>query len=240
MQSGIQSHALQRKIGRRPGSEHDEQIERHHRSVRYETHQKYANWMAESLCLLLRRIHQAEEPYMTFPVAPGVFDKATTLISALTDSPHARDTQDPASEQGFNEDQNSDDEQEEDDGPEDHDVNAERLRSEGFDHLDSTYIKPYGPAEHKTPPFYDDPIQVLLVELLSALYTDVTVGSTDDRFRSVLVRYIVLSSIQPSGQWQTPTRITSKIAGILFTGRVTFGRMMIAKRSANPTLTYDQ
>jgi hypothetical protein len=241
MQSSIQTHALQRIIGRRPGSERDQQIERHHRSVRYETHQKYANWMAEALCLLLRRVSQEREPYMNFPVPPAILDKATSLASALSQPVQPEDNEDDTSDPGFNEDQNSDDEQEEDDdAPEDLDHDISRPPPQGVDNLEPRQIKPYGPLEYKTAPSYDDPIQSMVVELLSALYTDVTLGSTDDGFRSVLVRYLVISSIKPSGQWRIPSDITPKIAGILFTGRVTFGRLLLAKRATSPSLTYDQ
>ena len=83
MQTRIQTHVLQRKIGRRPGTEHEQKFERHHRSVHYETHQKYANWMAESLCLLLRRVCERQEPYMHFPVAEQILEKANSLTLAL-------------------------------------------------------------------------------------------------------------------------------------------------------------
>ena len=87
---------------------------------------------------------------------------------------------------------------------------------------------------------YNDPVQHVLIELLLALYKDLTHGPTDDRFRSILVHYIVLSSIKPTGQWRTPSDITPKIAGILFIGRVTFGSTMLQMRSARPNLMYDQ
>ena len=240
MQTCIQTHALQRKIGRRPGSEHDRQVERHHRSVRYETHQKYANWIAESLCLLLRRICDEKEPYMNFFVPPHIHEKASSLASALHKTRTPNNGNQASSDQLFEDDQNSDDEQEEEDGPEDPDNDLYRLPPDGSDQLEPNQIKPYGPAQYKDPPIYNDPIQSLLIELLFALYTDVPNGLSDDGFRSVFVRYIVLTSVKASGQWRTPSDITPRVAGILFTGRVTFGYKMLQHQSTNPTLTYDQ
>jgi hypothetical protein len=65
-----------------------------------------------------------------------------------------------------------------------------------------------------------------LRELLVAIYTEEPGAHPDRQFFNVLMRYLVLSSIQPSGEWKKSTEISSAVAAILFCGRLTLFSIM--------------
>jgi hypothetical protein len=65
-----------------------------------------------------------------------------------------------------------------------------------------------------------------LRELLVAIYTEEPGSQPDRQFFNVFMRYLVLSSIQPSGEWKKSTEISSATAAILFCGRLTLFSIM--------------
>jgi hypothetical protein len=67
-------------------------------------------------------------------------------------------------------------------------------------------------------------VHALLVEL----FTDRPQSARQGAFYTPLMHYILLSSLRSDGGWCRSSVMTQKIAAILFTGRVTFGRMLMS------------
>ena len=233
MQRCIRSHALRRKIGLKPSTEHERSYERHHRDVNYGTHQKYALRLAESLCLLLRNVSDPQEQY-SFTVPPEIREIVVSLDKMLKNDVLSEDY-DVEDSIAHDED---DDEDDEDDMRENGDDTSDI--SFGTDTLQPVIPTPYTSAEWRPIPFYQDKTQETLIQLLEHLYTQGIRDGKDDPFRSAFMRYIVLSSVKASGQWLPANLITQTISPILFVGRVTLGRMMLVAKARSPNMSLDE
>lgn len=87
----------------------------------------------------------------------------------------------------------------------------------------------HGPTETRATPPYCPVIQPKLRNLLVALYTQVPGDSCFGSFFSVIMHYIMLSSLRANGQWISSGKITHSIAATTFTGRLTlYSRMFDA------------
>jgi hypothetical protein len=232
MQRCIQTHTLRRKLGVRPASEHEKTYERHHRDVRYETHIKYARWLAQSVYLILRNVCH-RDPRYSFDVSDRLREMACALDEALNRSD---DTSIGLSiEDDIDDDDNSDDDEENTDHP----LSFDR-RAGTSDSLDTVTTTPYASSEYRRPPTYNDLIQRLLIQLLEGLYTLADRDGKHDPFRHPFIRYVVVSSVKISGQWMAANDITPKVSALLFTGRVTLGRLMLLEWKKSPDKSLEQ
>jgi hypothetical protein len=85
----------------------------------------------------------------------------------------------------------------------------------------------------------DNPIQARILDLLISLYTHLPTGR-DDKFFSPIIRFAVLSSLQRTGQWLPPRRITRILAVLLFCGREVLMTLMHQRLLQDPTTRYSQ
>lgn len=238
------SYFLQRLIGTRPSSEHGNNYPRHHRAVHFDAHKKYSRCVASALGLLLRNVINPNPQYR-FAVPQEIEQVARRLYHRLQANPYVvGDYNEDFQEDFTKEEADSDDEddypatqalptvrpdlsvEEEVVWPLEHEVREDPAMEE------ETETYPYGIFEKREVPTYDDLAQADILELLQLLYTQNLSDARDSSFHSVLVRYIVLSSMRQSGQWRLASVITQVIAAILFTGRLTIAKIMLELRSS--------
>lgn len=79
---------------------------------------------------------------------------------------------------------------------------------------------PQGTKRRKAPVFCPV-IQPKLRQLLFELFTQLPGAEASGKFFSPLLRYVVISSIGPGGQWEPSGDITQRISPLLFAGRLT-------------------
>jgi hypothetical protein len=240
------SYFLRRLIGIRPGVEHGQNYPRHHRAVDYNAHDKYSRRVAGALALLMRNVIDPNPNYR-FVVAPKIAQVVRQLYAKLQASPDGAEYQNQDDEEGGNrEELDSDDEDHyphgealptvspdvaldgDDVWPAGSDLAAEHT----VDAVEDLY--PYGMSETREVPKFEDATQECVMELLQLLYGQNLNDGVDDPFRSVFIRYIVLSSMRQSGQWRLASVITQVIAAILFAGRLMVAKIMLELKSAMP------
>ena len=240
------SYFLQRLIGIRPGVEHGQNYPRHHRAVDYNAHDKYSRRVAGALALLMRNVVHPNPNYC-FAVAPRIAQVVRQLYVKLRASPDG-------AQDGNKDDVEESEEEEPDSDDEDHYPHSEALpvvspdvaldgddvwpsasevaADHTVDVVEDRY--PYGMSETREVPTFEDDTQESLLELLQLLYGQNLNDGVDDPFRSVFIRYIVLSSLQKRGQWRPASVITQVIAAILFAGRLTVAKIMLELKSTMP------
>jgi hypothetical protein len=82
-------------------------------------------------------------------------------------------------------------------------------------------------------------LQAHILDLLISLYTQLPTGK-DDKFFSPIVRFAVLASLQSSGAWLPPRRITQLLAILLFCGREVMMALMHQRLMEDPTIRYSR
>jgi hypothetical protein len=85
----------------------------------------------------------------------------------------------------------------------------------------------------------ENPIQTAILELIISLYTQLPIGG-DDKFFSPIIRFAVLASLQRTGQWLPPRRITHLLAVLLFCGREVIMALMHRRLLDDPTIRYSK
>ena len=104
---------------------------------------------------------------------------------------------------------------------------------------DGEFSPPDEPAATVQRRIADNPIQARILDLLISLYTHLPTGR-DDKFFSPIIRFAVLSSLQRTGQWLPPRRITRILAILLFCGREVMMTLMHQRLLQDPTIRYSQ
>ncbi|KAF7771871.1 hypothetical protein Agabi119p4_6182 [Agaricus bisporus var. burnettii] len=197
VQGITQSYFLRRLLSIRPAEEHDESKVRHHRSVNYETLEKYARKIA-SLILFIYRVTSPNETTYECPVTLEIATACHILVSSLNPSliDEEIDIMEepvPESDAVYNSDQESDSDNE-----------------ETTNHPDTTRLS-------------DAPtVRTQITTLLYALYTQIPSGDIRGEFYSPITHYVLLSSLRKDQEWVPAGVITQTIAAILFTGRLVF------------------
>jgi hypothetical protein len=229
----IRSYHLKRLIGTRPTSEHSKSYERHHRAVNYDAHRKYSACIAGAIALLLRNIRAPNEDYC-FTVPESISTVAHNLYRELENAclgPTISDDMDESNDPELE----SDDEDDED-SPVDQPILPHHL-----DETDEPSIQyPYGATERRPIPRFHDAVQHILSRLLRLLYTQNPNDGEDNPFRSVFMRYIVLSSLRADGNWSPPSVITQVMSAILFGGRITIAGIMLERRTNESEQSFDK
>lgn len=241
VQSRIHSYTLRRFIGTRPASEHAHTYQRHHSDVNFETHRTYSFILAACISLLIRSIKSPSAEY-PFPMASDVkkagkeFHAAFMRLGPPTTS-GSYDDDGPLGEVADSDD--------EDDYPDDEplpDPAIDPNLLEDKDACDATIGMSfsYSVTDKRHVPKFQDEAQTKLLALLHVLYTQKPNDAHDNPFRSVFVRYLVLSSLRYDGGWITASNITQKIAAILHAGRLVMASIMLALKAKSPQLSYAQ
>jgi hypothetical protein len=244
-QGRTSNYFLQRLIGTRPSSEHGQNYPRHHGAVNYDAHGKYGRCVASVLALLLRNVIHPNPQYC-FMVPSQIEQAARKLYYQLKANPDYVGAAHEGDKQDFDvEEPDSDDEDHyppelelpvvrPDLAVEDNVICPPRnevLEDPAMQAMEED-LYPYGLLEKREVPIFNDEIQAVILELLQLLYMQNLSDGPDNSFNSVLMRYIVLSSMRQSGQWRLASVITQVIAAILFTGRLTIAKIMLELRAS--------
>jgi hypothetical protein len=240
VQSRIRSYSLRRLIGTRPTSEHSHSYQRHHADVGFDTHKRYAFVIAGALLLLIRNVQTPNTEY-AFAVPHDIKNATRVVRRSMITNPIARSSEHLYDEvEPLIEDEDSDDEEHFPDDEPLPDVLDDVLLMEDDDtgETDSVAYYAYGMSEQRPAPVFCDKTQELLRQLLYMLFTQNPNDGRDNPFRSVFVRYIVLSSVTRDGGWRTASVITQSVAAILFTGRLVIANEMLRQKALNRTFSY--
>ena len=112
------------------------------------------------------------------------------------------------------------------------DSDIDEYEDDGASHKD----EPTAMAHHK---ITDNSLQSCILDLLVSLYTQLPTGN-DDKFFSPILRFAVLASLQSSGKWLEPRRITHILAVLLFCGREVMMALMHQQLVHDPTIRYSK
>ena len=93
--------------------------------------------------------------------------------------------------------------------------------------------------EDVLPNFLHNPLQRCILNLLVELFSHLPSG-TDDKFYSPVIRFLVLYSCKPNGQWLSGCRITQLFAALLFCGRQIMMTILHAEVVKCPSLRYSE
>jgi hypothetical protein len=85
----------------------------------------------------------------------------------------------------------------------------------------------------------DSPMQAAILNLLIELYRQLPDGR-EDKFFSPIIRFAVIASLRPNGQWLPPRRITRLLAVLLFCGREVVMALMYQRLLDDPTIRYSK
>lgn len=91
----------------------------------------------------------------------------------------------------------------------------------------------------KAPPWCPK-IQAKLRQLLIAMYTQLPGPEGHGQFFSVFMRWLVLSSVRPSGLWLPLGSISQRVAALLFAARLTMLALMDDHREAMGHFTHHE
>jgi hypothetical protein len=254
-QGKLKSYVLRRLIGTRPSSEHAHTFQKHHEDVNYDSHRKYALIVAASIALLLRVVNNPLPQYH-FSVGASIETKARALYTALehseagTEQNHGADGYDDGHsvmpdiqrKHGEEEEDEDNDEEYSDDPMLPDRCDEGDLQDTEEDYVEDPHVTahPYGMSETRRIPQFDDNAQKELCDLLKLLYVQ-HLGT--DHFRSVFVRYVLLSSVKESSvkgnvMWRGVSEITHRIAALLFTGRLVLATVIHAEKAMHPSKMY--
>jgi hypothetical protein len=98
----------------------------------------------------------------------------------------------------------------------------------------------HAPGETRSPPKYCSVIQPHLRKVLVALFTQVPGDGYHGSFFSVIMHYLMLSSIRANGQWISSGKITQTIAATTFCGRLTLYAAMLDSTADAQSINYHQ
>jgi hypothetical protein len=197
-------------------SRHQSTYVTHHGDVGYDTLNRYSYSIAPCVALLVRTHISPSDEY-SFDIPPHIRTLCDELVAAF------QQAEDPTAVY----------EDDADAPPEIPDNNAEddeEFMVASEDVIDGTpeptsAPKPvrsaHGPSEIRATPTYCPIIQPKLRKLLVALYSQVPGEGSFGSFFSVIMHYLMLSSIRAHGQWIPSGRITHTIAALTFGGRLT-------------------
>ena len=85
----------------------------------------------------------------------------------------------------------------------------------------------------------DGPMQAAILHLLIELYRQLPDGR-QDKFFSPIIRFAIIASLRPNGQWLPPRRITQLLAVLLFCGREVVMALMHQRLLDDPTIRYSK
>ena len=101
-----------------------------------------------------------------------------------------------------------------------------------------TPTMPTAPERSSRAPYFCPVVQPKLRKLLVALYMEQPEPQSDRQFFSVFMRYALLSSIRPKGEWKKSGQISQTIAALTFTGRLTLYSVMDDGEERPPNYQY--
>jgi len=98
----------------------------------------------------------------------------------------------------------------------------------------------HAPGETRSPPKCCPIIQPCLRKVLVALFTQIPGDGCNGSFFSVIMHYLMLSSIRANGQWISSGKITQFIAATTFCGRLTLYAHMLDSTIVGQSINYHE
>jgi hypothetical protein len=215
--------------------------QRHHADLGFAAHNNYAHRIAGAIAFVVRNVTSPSTEY-NFRVTDAISKACVELVEAFqtVKGQEAGDYYDGEDDEEKIQmevsDENLDDEGEEQEREEERPVDDLTILDPPPQDDSAPVLLAYGSAELRKPPYFCPVIQPKLRALFIELYTQEPESSLQTQFFNVFLRYLVLSSIRPNGEWTTSSLITQRIAAILFTGRLTIALMMWERIQNNPQM----
>jgi len=204
----------------------------HHADVGYDAMDRYSYLVAPCIALLVRN-HLSPSAEYKFPIPPEIRGLCDELVSAFKKLGSAHTT-------------HTETIPEIPDTVADDDDEFIVTSGVGSDSLDEVLVttsplrSTHTPGETRSPPKYCPIVQPHLCKVLISMFTQVPSNGYSGSFFSVIMHYLMLSSIRANGQWIPSGRIMQTIAATTFCGRLTLYAHMIDGAEAGKSINYHE
>jgi hypothetical protein len=213
---------------------HDSTYATHHADVGYDAMDRYLYLVAPCVSLLVRN-HLAPSEEYSFPIPPNIRTSCDDLVAAFQKAGNT--------EASYSETVPKIPDTVIDDEEEFIIVSEGSVDTPDLEEASVTMFSlrnAHTPGETRSPPTYCPIIQPLLRRVLVALFTQVPGDGCDGSFFSVIMHYLMLSSIRANAQWIPSGKITQTIAAHTFCGRLTLYAHMLDSTPVGQSINYHQ